>query len=215
MFPFGGIIMNNYVVKTISAGVWQATKELLDKCVQECARGRDIKCQVLINIFSCKSWGKLIKRLNLQHMECPQLPLKSRISESRLVLPWWGDTSPWQLIGALCTYNKGCRTAAAGKPPEGQGGPTVTQAFGQIHVHSWATNPPEISKSPSWAAFENKSMSQLLSITVFTQTITFFPRWNVTVNSNAQEKNTSEWDKGRMTGLFSFYFLFIELEFKS
>lgn len=54
MFPFGGTTMNNPVVKTSSAGAWWKTSVLLDLDLDSVQERRDIKCQVLINIFSCK-----------------------------------------------------------------------------------------------------------------------------------------------------------------
>lgn len=52
---------------------------------------------------------------------------------------WWWDTSLWLLICAPC---KNCGTAAAGKPPEGQGVPVATQTFSRS-TFSPELNPPE------------------------------------------------------------------------
>lgn len=136
--------MNNYVVKTISAGACQGTKER--------AWGRDIKCQVVINIFSCKSWRKL---------------LNTWTQSGRSALSWcWsqgsmGDTSCFLSVGTAACDNllvlsvnakmlqdSSCRKATF----EGQG--SSCSSTGQICVHSWATNPSEASKSPSWATLK-------------------------------------------------------------
>lgn len=181
MFPFGGIIMKSCVVKTISAGAWRATEELLHKRLQECARWG--QCQVLINIFSCKPCRKLINSLNLQHTECPQLPPKSRINRNCIC---WGDTSLWLLICAPWKCRKHCRTAAVGKPSEGQGVPVATEASSQIHIQPWTEHTWNY-KNPSSATLKSKIVTQLFSATVFTLKITF-PHWNNAVNSNAREK---------------------------
>lgn len=94
-----------------------------------------------------------------------------------------GGPQPVTLM-VLFVQAKSCKTAAAGRLPEGRVA-VVTQAFGLIHIHSLVMNPPGICESLPRATLENRIMSLLLNITVFMLTITFFFS---TVNCNAKEK---------------------------
>lgn len=101
---------------------------------------------------------------------------------------------------------KCCRTAAAGKLLEWQG--SACSSTGRICVHSWATNPPKTSKSPSWATLKISALPS-------SHKELFFSHWNTTVNSIAKEKNISKWGWVENDWTFLCYFLFIEPESKS
>lgn len=154
---------------------------------------------------------KLINSLNLQCMESPQLPPKSWINGSHLRR---GDTSLWQLICDPCKSKKSCRTAAAGKPPERQGVPVATQAFSHIHIQPWAES--------TWNQLEpflsNTQEEDCVPATqhycLHTENY-FFPHWSNPVNSNAKEKKHFWMRQGKNYWTLKFYFLFIDLEFKS
>lgn len=116
-------------------------------------------------------------------MECPQFPPKSRINGSCLC---WGDTSLWLLICAPCKFKKSCRTAAVGKPAEGQGMPVATPTFSQIHIQPWAESTWNY-KNASWAALKSEILSQLVSIIVSKVTIIFSP-----LKQHSQQKRQGE-----------------------
>lgn len=170
MFPFGG---NHHEWLCCQNNLcWCLTSDqgaLAEMLAGMCTVGTVSSADTLR--FSCKSGRKLINSLNPQHMECSQPPLKSRINGSCLR---WGDTSLWLLICAPCKCKNSCRTAAVGKPPEGQGVPVATQSFSQIYIQPGAEFTWNY-KSTSWATLKSKVPSQLLSIAVSTLTIIFSP----------------------------------------
>lgn len=151
----------------------------------------------------------MIYSLNLQCLECPQPPLKSRINGSCLC---WGDTSDY--LSVLLVNAK----IAAGQQ--------LWESHLQVKECLWPhkpsarstfsqeLNPPETIRAlPEQHSRTRSCLSYSVLFSPHWQL--FFPHWNNTVNCNAKEKKHFWMRQEENYWTLKFYFLFIELEFKS
>ena len=120
--------MSDFAVKCFYSEEWMAllSKQSLlvpQESMPKCVLGGAFECQVLINSFSCKSGGRLIKCHDLLCMECPQLPPKQSRNERCLVLPWGNQpaTECW------CFLYMQRRCVTAGQPGLVVGNPALSR----------------------------------------------------------------------------------------